>query len=375
MTGSATLPADGGIDLVQREGGEYLFERYKEDGEGSIALRGYYLLRPLIPRGVQLAMRRRYAKRQARVEFPRWPVESVLVDKQHDELRRLIAERGDGRVPFVNFWPRRHRFAWTLTHDVEGTLGVERIAAVREVERRHGVVSSWNFCAEEYPIPDGLLDWLKEEGCEVGLHAIDHSGKLFLTRERFEQDLPKIHAYLRDWDIEGFRSPALHRNAEWMPELGAAYDTSYPDSDPFEPQAGGCCWPFPFFNGEMVELPVTLLQDHTHWEILRKESIEHWPPKIDWLEAVGGLVTPIVHPDYVLSDERLALYEQLIVHLRSRTSGWHALPREVAAWWRARANLTLVQDADGNLMIPGGDELGATVAWAREDAGRIVYDV
>jgi peptidoglycan/xylan/chitin deacetylase (PgdA/CDA1 family) len=286
-----------------------------------------------------------------------------------------MADFPDGRVPFVNFWPDRHRFAFVLTHDVESTAGVENIPRVREVEARHGVVSSWNFCAEEYPIADGVFDALREQGCEIGLHGIDHRCKLFSTRERFEADLPKIHRYLEEWGADGFRSPALHRNADWMPELGAAYDSSYPDTDPFEPQPGGTCWPFPFFNGDMVELPVTLLQDHTHWEILQRESIELWPPKIAWLREVHALVNVIVHPDYLLSDERLALYEQLVAHLTSLEGGWHALPRDVAAWWRRRAAMQLRRDAGGELSIEGPDTAGATIAHARDEGGRVVFDV
>jgi peptidoglycan/xylan/chitin deacetylase (PgdA/CDA1 family) len=368
------LPADGGTAAVEASSAELLFERYKETGDKSLLLRAYYTLRPAIPRPVQIALRRRYARRQARSTFPRWPIDATLVERQHDELRRRSAEFSDGRVPLVDFWPDGHRFAYVLTHDVEGTAGVENIPRVREIEARHGIVSSWNFCAEEYPIPDGVFDTLRADGCEIGLHAIDHKCKLFSSRERFEAQLPDIHRYLRDWEIEGFRSPALHRNADWMPELGAAYDSSYPDTDPFEPQNGGCCWVFPFFNGDMVELPITLVQDHTHWEILRRPGIELWTPKIAWLREVHGLVNVIVHPDYLLDDERLRWYEELIVHLRSFGDGWHALPRDVARRWRRRSAMELVASDDGSLTPSGGDVDGATVAYARVDGGTIVFE-
>ena len=65
-----------------------------------------------------------------------------------------------------------------------------------------------------------------------------------------------------------------HRNADWMPELGCLYDSSFPDTYPFEPQAGGCCSIFPFFLGDLVELPITLVQDHTMWEILRHDAMD-----------------------------------------------------------------------------------------------------
>ena len=95
--------------------------------------------------------------------------------------------------------------------------------------------------------------------------------------------LPKIHRYLDEWGAVGFRSPATHRNADWMPRLGVLYDSSFPDTDPFEPQAGGCCSIFPFFLGDMVELPITLVQDHTMWEILQHPGIDLWLQKSDWI--------------------------------------------------------------------------------------------
>ena len=48
-----------------------------------------------------------------------------------------------------------------------------------------------------------------------------------------------------------------------MPRLGFEYDSSYTDTDPYEPQPGGCCSYLPYFNESLVELPITLPQDHT----------------------------------------------------------------------------------------------------------------
>ena len=68
----------------------YLEERYRgENAERSRALAAYYAVKGFLPRRMQIAMRRLYARRQARTEFPRWPIEPVLVDRRHAELRRL----------------------------------------------------------------------------------------------------------------------------------------------------------------------------------------------------------------------------------------------------------------------------------------------
>lgn len=318
----------------------FLREEYAEAGRPGLATRSYYRLKPLIPRSLQLRMRRAYARRQAQRAFPRWPVEPLLVEHLEGRLRAEIEAHG-GPLEMVWLWPHGRRFAITLTHDVEGPAGVANIERLLAIERRHGFVSSWNFCGEGYRIPDGLFDWIRASGGEVALHGITHDDIMWRDRGRFERQLPAIHRYLEAWDAVGFRSPATHRNAAWMPELGALYDSSFPDTDPFEPKAGGCCSIWPFFLDDMVELPITLVQDHTLWEILRTRSIDPWVEKSEWIAEHHGLVNLILHPDYAVDQERLDLYEALLEHFIAMEGAWHALPRDVAGWWRDRATYGL----------------------------------
>jgi hypothetical protein len=165
-----------------------------------------------------------------------------------------------------------------------------------------------------------------------------------------------------------------------MPDLGCLYDSSFPDTDPFEPQSGGCCSIFPYFLGDLVELPITLVQDHTLWEILRIRSIDPWRNKGDWLISQHGLINVIVHPDYISSPERVALYDQLLGYLRNRIDGergWHALPRDVASWWRARSRLRVDGAGATAGIADEGDRSAAgraTVAWAYERDGAVAID-
>jgi len=364
---------------ADRDTAYFQHERYAGARGRSPLLPVYYACKPLLPRRAQLALRRRYASRQAARSFPAWPIEPVLVDRHREELRERLHERGASRLPIVNFWPARHRGAFVLTHDVEGPRGVENIERVLEVERRHGLVSSWNFVAETYPIPPGLFERLRDAGCEVGLHGITHDGKLFQSRARFEADLPKIHAYLAEWGAVGFRSPATHRRAEWMHELGCLYDSSFPDTDPFEPQSGGCCSILPFHFGELVELPITLVQDHTLLEILRQRTVELWVRKSEWLLANHGLVNLITHPDYLDTPERLGLYDEFLAFLASQEGCWHALPREVAQWWRTRARLSCEETSGGARIrgagLDGDPDARATVAWVSAHDGELLIEV
>jgi peptidoglycan/xylan/chitin deacetylase (PgdA/CDA1 family) len=351
----------------------YLRERYQGERRRSAPMSAYYALKPLMPRGLQLALRRAYARRQARVEFPRWPVEPILVERRQAELRAQLEAADADAVPFVGYWPDGKRFASILTHDVEGPAGVRNVRRVLEIERRHGFVSSWNFVAEWYPIEPGLFDHIRAQGGEIGLHAIKHDCKLFSSRASFEAELPAIHHYLEAWQAVGFRSPATHRNPDWMPELGCLYDSSFPDTDPFEPQAGGCCSILPFFLDDLVELPITLVQDHTLFEILRADTIDHWTGKSDWIIRNHGLVNLITHPDYLDTPRRLRLYEEFLEYLAGQRDGWHSLPRDVASWWRTRAGLRCRQEG-GTAWIEGPGAERASVAWARTEGPRIVID-
>jgi hypothetical protein len=366
----ASAPIDGLHD-TGFDPEEYLRERYASQGIARLAGL-YYVVKRFLPRSVQLAIRRRHARRRARQEFPRWPIEDVLVRHQEDSFRRTLRASGRDSVPFVNFWPAGHRFAFVLTHDVEGPAGIANIERVRKVERAHGIVSSWNFVAEDYPIPSGLFENLRADGCEIGLHGIHHDHRLWRDEETFERTLPKIHGYLAEWQAVGWRSPVTYRKADWMPRLGVLYDSSFPDTDPFEPQAGGCCSIFPFFIDDLVELPITLVQDLTMWELLRRPGIDLWLEKSAWIRDHHGLVNLDSHPDYLIEQDRLDLYDQFLGWLTQQEGGWHALPRDVASWWKDRA--TMEADPDG-VGVAGADGWDATVAHAREAGGAIVYDV
>lgn len=161
-----------------------------------------------------------------------------------------------------------------------------------------------------------------------------------------------------------------------MPELGCAYDTSFPDTDPFEPLPGGCCSIFPFFIDGIVELPITLVQDHTLFEILGHHSISAWVLKSKWIIHHHGLINLIVHPDYMRTPERLELYESFLLFLNEQQGGWHALPREVAQWWKTRSAF------DVDTVASGGGETNEgvlasrpTLGYAREVAGGIGFDL
>jgi peptidoglycan/xylan/chitin deacetylase (PgdA/CDA1 family) len=310
-----------------------------------LAMRVYYRVRPLLPRRLQIAMRQAFARVQARAEYPRWPLETGLHDL-YDRLLRELATLAGEPVATLAPWPDGRRWALVLTHDVERAAGYAALDVLGDVELETGYRSAWNLVPErDYEVDDERVAALKAQGHEVGVHGLTHDGR-DLAAGTFEERLPRMREWAARWGADGFRSPATHRDWERMRRLGFAYDSSSPDTDPFEPQGGGCCTWFPFFNGDVVELPITLTMDHTAFVILRRdESI--WIDKAEGLRERGGMALLITHPDYMLDEARVTAYRQFLERYATDGDVWRALPAEVAAWWRRRHASAIRRSAGG----------------------------
>lgn len=324
------------------------------------AIRTYYGVRPLVPRGVQIGMRRAFAHIQRRVAFPRWPIETSLHDLE-DDLLDLLAGLVDAPLPFIRPWPGGYTWAVVLTHDVETQTGHDEVARILEIEERLGLRSSWHFVPKRYAVDDRLVGSLWERGFEVGVHGVYHDGRDLASKTMLTRRLPELQAAAKRWRSVGFRAPATQRSWSLMPLLPFDYDSSYPDTDPFEPQGGGCCRWLPFFIDRLVELPITLVQDHTLFVILRERDERLWALKARLLRERGGMALLLTHPDYMLGD-RLGVYDRFLSVLASDDSAWHALPHEVSAWWRRRAESSLVE-SDGEWRVEGPAEREAEVGF------------
>jgi hypothetical protein len=356
--GSLLLPFDP--DEIVRN---FRSERYLGITEQSSLARlialgraAYYRVRPLLPRSLQIAMRRAFTRVQDRASFPRWPTEPALHDFC-ELILRLFAGVAGCRVPWIAPWPSGFESALVLTHDVETAAGVRDLTLLRDAELAAGYRSSWNFVPERYRTDDAIVRNLLADGFEVGVHGLRHDGSDLGSRRKLEERLPAMRGYAERWSASGFRSPATQRVYEWMPLLGFDYDSSYPDTDRYEPQAGGCCSWLPFFNEDLVELPITLPQDHTLFVILRRSDEKTWVEKAEFLRRRGGMALLITHPDYMTGPALLAAYARFLAHFAGDETVWKALPREVAAWWRRRAATELRPAATGWTAVgPAADE-------------------
>ena len=320
----------------------YAYERWRTTTQApSLSERQldlFYRLKRFIPRSVQLAARRLLVRRQEDPEFPRWPLDESVARLLRFYVKSLLMAGGATELPFRWFWPERYLAAVTLTHDVESAEAFRHAIDIADLEEERGFRSSFNIVAEWYPIDWGVLRELQQRGFELGVHGVYHDRSMFASRANFEAQQPKVRELAGKLGAAGFRSPATHRVVDWLAELPVEYDCSVPHSDPFEPQPGGCCSLWPFFIGDVVELPHTLPQDHTLLTLLGHRTIDVWRKQIGRIEELNGLIQVLTHPDpgYLAEPRNRDRYTELVEALRDRPTLWRALPRDVASWWRRR---------------------------------------
>ncbi len=300
------------------------------------ARNAYYVVKPLIPRELQIQLRRIIVSWRLKKNAHLWPI---------DEKAALTPEGWDG-------WPDGKRFAVVLAHDVETEKGQDRCHEVVALEERLGFRSSFNFVPEGYPVSPQLRRDLIKRGFEVAVHGLKHDGKLYRSKKSFYQKAIRINQYLKECGSVGFVSPSMHHNLEWTGALNLEYDISTFDTDPFEPQPDGVATIFPFFvhtnNGHkgFVELPYTLSQDFTLFILMKEKSTDIWKKKLDWIAETGGMALVITHPDYMnFSNNKHRLdeypgkhYEDFLCYIKSsyEKQYWNSLPREMARFWKEK---------------------------------------
>jgi hypothetical protein len=180
--------------------------------------------------------------------------------------------------------------------DVESELGRDYCSKVMAIDDSFGIKASFQIIPEQrYAVSRQLLEMIRSRGFEVAVHDLNHDGHLYKSREQFLERAAKINAYGAKFQAEGFRASILYRKQLWYDELNFSFDMSVPNVATYDPQPGRCCTVMPYFLGEMLELPVTMSQDYTLFNILSDYSIDIWKQRLDILVKKNGLISCIVH--------------------------------------------------------------------------------
>lgn len=297
------------------------------------AREAYYYIKPLIPRRLQIALRRAQACRTLKKSGNVWPID----------------EKAAYPPPGWSGWPRGKRFALVLTHDVDTTRGHDRCTDLIELEEQLGFRSSFNFVPLRYTVSPRLRATLLDRGFEVGVHGLYHDGKYYASKKKFLARAARINQFLREWGAVGYRAPSMLHKLEWFHHFSIEYDASTFDTDPFEPNSAGMRSIFPFLvKGDAgqkgyVELPYTLPQDFTLFVLLRSRTTELWKRKLEWVAQNGGMALMNTHPDYMhfgggkqgFEEYPSRHYAEFLAYIRNTYSGqyWHVLPKELACFW------------------------------------------
>lgn len=308
----------------------------------------FYFVKPVVPRKTQLELRRWLADRKIAAYKDEWP----------------ILQSATTRPKYWQGWPEQKQFAVILRHDVESAVGQARSRQLMEIEQSLGFRSAFYFVPERYDVCPTLRATLTNAGFEVGVHGLNHDGKLYRSKQIFMQRAEKINEYLEEWDAVGFSAPASHHVLQWNYALKIAYDTSTFDTDPFEPHPTNLNTIFPkwidhanYPNQEYlnhsgyVELPYTLPQDFQTFVIMGNKTIDLWKQKVDWIAQHGGMVHLVTHPDYMcfgndevgIEEYPIAYYAQFLSYIKEQYAGqyWHGLPRELAAFFSKKVAIRM----------------------------------
>ena len=339
------------------------YERYV-DGSASVLTRfwrnairqAYYLARPLMSVSIRKHLQKIHLQGWQNLAFPRWPVDTS-VDALLEELMALaIRCRGGERMPFIWFWPEGSNACALMTHDVEEAAGIDLCSKLMDMNESFGIPASFQIVPEKrYSVAQKFLDDMRSRGFEVNVHDLDHDGRHDQDQQAGDQGNDRLQQ--RDVEFE--------------------YEMSVPNVARLEPQRGGCCTVMPYFVGKILELPVTTTQDYSLFHVLNTYSLSLWEQQIDIILQKHGMVSVIIHPDYITGPREEETYRGLLglyYRLRRDHNVWVALPRQVNTWWRQRSQMRLVQRA-GQWSIEGPGSERAAVAFASLENDQLTYSI
>ncbi len=168
----------------------------------------------------------------------------------------------------VESWVHRQVFNIPLseqTKELDGGHVLRSTKIILELFRKYRTKATFfvlGTVAEWYP---ELIEEMKKDGHEIGIHGYTHKRLCDHTRESFDEEIKKTVSFLKSMGVEprGYRAPAFTR-AEFMYEVlsrnGITYDSSvFPIKTPLYDGMSYDCRPFIIDHG-IIEIPCSILK-------------------------------------------------------------------------------------------------------------------
>jgi hypothetical protein len=383
------VTTDGSNALLPFEPTEVIdnlrFERYANryshgalDGWKRSLKNAYYFLRPLMHVNVRRHVQRAHLNGWRTIRFPRWPVDTTVEDLCEQLLLLSMKAKGVDRMPFVWFWPDGSQSCVAMTHDLETERGMAFCTELMDLDDSFGIKASIQVVPEgRYKVSAEFIRSIRDRGFEVNLQDLNHDGNLFRDHEEFLRRAERINGYARTYEAKGFRAAVLYRNLDWHDAFDFSFDMSVPNVAHLDPQRGGCCTVMPYFVGDILEIPLTTTQDYMLFHLLNDYSLDLWKVQTERILEKNGLVTFIIHPDYIIEKKARGVYSDLLRYLRRMAEEkriWFAVPGDIDHWWRTRSKMRVVDD-HGNWRIEGPGAERAKLAFAKLVGDRVEYEV
>lgn len=262
-------------------------------------------------------------------------------------LNRVICRYLEKNRP-VYQWPEKKRAVFISLHDVDtdGLIKRNKDDPLLSVEKKHGIKATWFFLTTVLERGgEEQLDFLTEDGHEVGWHGYNHDHRLPFgrnTRKRIEHLNRSILVDDRNYPL-GMRTPKLLKSKHLYGSLerycpAMCYDTSF---------LGGIA---PYYlssesvNHRILEIPTTIPTDillynelanlpkNERYEAILKVQIERTKKLIE----AGALISIVTHPEDDISErpELLEVYDQYLNYLRSRDDVWFTTAGSLYKYWK-----------------------------------------
>ncbi len=281
------------------------------------------LLRPQAPKG----------------SFPNWPQEPAA-EALGWLLSVALRNESDPHPlrPWPLTWPDGKSFALVVMHDLDTAASYASIRAVAQLESAYGVRSCFNVVARGYRHEKRLLFDLLDRGHEIGVHGDIHDNRLaFLRESEIRKRLDSCIPFIREFQVEGFRSPSLLSSPrldevlqDYFKWSSSTIDTDLPVAARF---GRGVATVFPFRKQRLLEIPQTLPLDDRSLLLAWHGCpfVDSTVAKVEYVRSVGGVAVLGNHLEPHLTGGRTLLsnYEKLLDVLVGQRDSWTALPRQL----------------------------------------------
>ncbi len=264
-----------------------------------------------------------------------------------------LVKAAESPVPVIGFWRKGKNYALAVTHDVETQEGMESgVWRLLGVEEKFGIRSTWNVPSDRYPLSKDTISKLAKVG-ELGCHDTRHDGKLVLVRP--DEQAKRLHDCKDSLEeasgqsVKGFRSPLLQHNSQLvgiLSKAGYEFDSSIPSWEVLSPTSlgpHGVGTVFPFISSGIVEVPVSLPQDHQLLRVIGLSPADTSSTLLkfsNWIGKLGGACVLLVHPDYEYGQPgNEAEYQKLLESLARSPACDVMTLGGIARWWKFRERI------------------------------------